>query len=271
MIISQQLSAVISRNKLRDILKNKHTKVNTRKENTNQPRIKNFNINFNKSKNKDKKEITNNFEKNNDKNEIKISIKGKDSRNKIVTNLFKPIKLTKDKYFSNLKEINNITYNPHFRNEKYKIKNYENLNQKTYYHKRFLENDILMSDTNNNINFTSNNNLKNIISINNSSEILIFPYKKGKKIKNDNEQIKKYDIGGRIYEKKFMVKNSNISNNLSSHVKYEKIFENNSSKKKNQVKEIKKIIYNPHKKIRNQSMNLSIIIKLMHIWSNYII
>jgi hypothetical protein len=180
---------------------------------------------------------------------------GKDSTNIIVTNLFEPIKLINDEYFSNLKKINNTTYNPYFTNKNYKIKNYENLNQKRYYHKRFFESDILKSDTNNNINFSLNNNLKNIISINNSSETLIFRYKKGEKIKNDNEQIKTYDIGGRICEKNVLVKNSNIRNYLLSRVKYEKICENNSSNIKNQVKEMEKRIYNPHKKIRNQSMN----------------
>ena len=68
-------------------------------------------------------------------------------------------------------------------------------------------------------------------------------------------QIKKYDIGGRICEKNFIMKNSNINNNLFSHVKYEKIFENNSSNKKNRFKEIKKRIYNHHKNIQNQSLN----------------
>ena len=51
------------------------------------------------------------------------------------------------------------------------------------------------------------------------------------------------------------MKNSNINNNLFSHVKYEKIFENNSSDKKNRFKEIKKRIYNPHKNIQNQTLN----------------
>ena len=216
-------------------------------------RKKYFNINSNKSKNKDQKEIINNFEKNNDINEIKTSIKGKDSKNKIVTNIFEPIKLAKDKYFSNLEKINNSTYNPYYKNENYKIKNYENLNKKRYHHKRFLENNFLKTDTNNNINFTLNNNLKNISNIYNSAESITFPYKNEKMIKNDNKQIKKYDIGGRICEKNFVVKNSNISNNLPSHFKYEKIFENNSCNKKNQVKEIKKRIYNPHRKI--QSLN----------------
>ena len=68
-------------------------------------------------------------------------------------------------------------------------------------------------------------------------------------------QIKKYDIGGRICEKNFIMKNSNINNNLFSYVKYEKIFENNSSNKKNRFKEIKKRIYNLHKNIHNQSLN----------------
>ena len=74
-----------------------------------------------------------------------------------------------------------------------------------------------------------------------------FPYK--------NEQIKKYDSGGRICEKNFKVKNLNIYNNLPRPVKYKKIFENNSNNKKNQVKEIKKRIYNPYKKIQNQSLS----------------
>ena len=159
--------AVIPMNELRDKLNNKHIKVNIRNEDTNHLRIKNFNINSNKSKNKDQKEIINYFEKNNDKNEIKTSNKGKDSTNKIVTNLFEPIKLIKNKYLSNLKKINNTTYNPFFKNENNKIKNYRNLNPKRYYHKRFIEHNISKIDTNNNINFTLNNNLKNIISINN--------------------------------------------------------------------------------------------------------
>ena len=154
-----------------------------------------------------------------------------------------------------MKKINNTTYNPYFKNENNKIKNYRNLNPKRYYRKRFIENSISKTDTNNNINFTLNNNLKNIISINNISETLIFPYKKEEKIKNDNVKIKKYDIGGRICEKNFIMKNSNINNNLFSHVKYEKIFENNSSDKKNRFKEIKKRIYNLHKNIQNQSLN----------------
>jgi hypothetical protein len=79
------------------------------------------------------------------------------------------------------------------------------LNPKRYYRKRFIENNNSKTDTNNNINFTLNNNLKNIISINNSSETLIFPYKKEGKIENDNAQIKKYDIGGRICEKNFII------------------------------------------------------------------
>ena len=45
---------------------------------------------------KTQKEIIDYFEKNNDKNEIKTSIKGKDSTNKIVTNLFEPIKLKRN-------------------------------------------------------------------------------------------------------------------------------------------------------------------------------
>ena len=68
-----------------------------------------------------------------------------------------------------------------------------------------------------------------------------------------NKQIKKYDSGGRICDKNFKVKKLNIYNNLPRPVKYKKIFENNSNNKKNQVKEIKKRIYNPHRKI--QSLN----------------
>ena len=49
------------------------------------------------------------------------------------------------------------------------------------------------------------------------------------------------------------MKNLNIYNNLPRPVKYERIIENYSSNKKNKVKEIKKRIYNPHRKI--QSLN----------------
>ena len=125
--ISQKFSTAIPMNKLRDKLKNKHIKINIRKKNNNQIR------------NKDQKEIINNFEENNDKNEIKTSIKGKDSINKIVTNLFEPIKLKNDKYFSNLKKINNTNYNPYYKKENYKIKTYGNLNQNRYYHKRLIK------------------------------------------------------------------------------------------------------------------------------------
>ena len=60
-IISPRLSAVIPMNELRDKLKNKYIKVNIRNKDTNHLRIKNFNINSNKSKNKDQKEIILNF------------------------------------------------------------------------------------------------------------------------------------------------------------------------------------------------------------------
>jgi hypothetical protein len=239
MYIPPPLSTAIPMNKLRDKLKNKHIKINIRKKSTNQIRKKKFNINFNESKNKDQKEIINNFEENNDKNEIKTSIKGKDSINKIATNLFEPIKLKNDKYFSNFKEINNTNYNPYYKNENYKIQNYVNLSQKRYYHKRSTGNNILKLDINNNINFTLNNNLKNIINICNSEGIIKFPYKNEKITKNDNSQIKEYD--------------SNTNINLTIPLKYEKKSENNLSN--NKIKEIKKIMYSPYDQIKNQSLN----------------
>ena len=49
------------------------------------------------------------------------------------------------------------------------------------------------------------------------------------------------------------MKNLNIYNNLPRPVKYERIIENYSSNKKNKVKEIKKRIYNPHRKIQSSS------------------
>ena len=221
--ISQKLSTAIPMNKLRDKLKNKHIKINIRKKNTNQIR------------NKDQKEIINNFEENNDKNEIKTSIKGKDSINKIVTNFFEHIKLKNYKYFSNLNKINNTNYNPYYKDENYKIQNYGNLSQKRYYHKRLIKNNVLKLDINNNINFTLNNNLKNIITICN-----IDKNEKIKKItKNGNPQIKKYD--------------SNTNINLTIPLKYEKKSENNLSN--NKIKEIKKIMYSPYDQIKNQSLN----------------
>ena len=239
MNISQKLSTTIPMNKLGDKLKNKHIKIIIRKKSINQLRKKNFNINFNESNNKSQKEIINNFEKNNGENEIKTSIKGKDSINKIVTNLYEPIKLKNDKYFSNLMKINNTNYNSYYKNEKNKITNNGNLSQNRYYHKRSIKNKILKLDINNNINFTLNNNLKNIINICNSEGSIKLPYKNEKITKYDNEQIKKYDSNTNIY--------------LTIPLKYEKIPKNNLSN--NKIKEIKKTIYSPYNQIKNQSLN----------------
>ena len=177
--------------------------------------------------------------KNNDKTEIKTNIKGKNLINKIVTNLFEPIKLKNDKYFSNSKKINNTNYNSYYKNEKNKITNNGNLSQNRYYHKRSIKNKILKLDINNNINFTLNNNLKNIINICNSEGSIKLPYKNEKITKYDNEQIKKYDSNTNIY--------------LTIPLKYEKIPENNLSN--NKINEIKNIIYSPYDQIKNQSFN----------------
>ena len=239
MYISPLLGTAIPMNKSSDKLKNKHIKINIRKKSTNPLGKNNFNINFNGSKNKDQKEIINNFEKNNGENEIKTSIKGKDSINKIVTNLFEPIKLKNDKYFSNLKKINNTNYNSYYKNEKNKITNNGSLSRDGCCHKRSIKNKILKLDINNNINFTSNNNLKNIINICNSKGSIKFPYKNEKITKYDNKQIEKYDSNTNIY--------------LTIPLKYEKIPKNNLSN--NKIKEIKKTMYSTYNQIKNLSLN----------------